>query len=168
VANIKFPVVYLTQEEWDNKINPWAKYMKEQVLKRNNCVNLVNTGAPGTGKSWALLSLFNQIDPDFQLEGNWFFSAAKFMKAVKSENHKPAKLWALDEARIDLNNLNYFNELNRGLNAFFQTARHRRYIFGMTVPFLDFVSKGVRTLMTTQFRAEGWVKRKNLILCLIR
>jgi DNA-binding CsgD family transcriptional regulator len=136
--------------------------MEEQVLKRNNCVNLVNTGPPGTGKSWALLSLFNQINPDFQLEGNWFFSAAKFMKAVKSEDHKPGKLWGLDEAGIDLNNLNYFNELNKGLNAFFQTARHRRYIFGMTVPFLDMVSKGVRTLMTAQFRAEGWVKRKNL------
>lgn len=143
--------------------NPWVTYCKYKVFERNNCINAIFTGRPGSGKSWAMLSLAHKIDPDFKLEGNWFFKAGKMMRAVKEyydkDDCKVGKFWCLDEAGIDLNNLKYHDEINRGLNAFFQTARHRNYIFFCSVPYINFVSKGVRTLMTSTFLTRGWTKR---------
>lgn len=143
--------------------NPWITYMKRQVYVKNNCINGITVGVPGSGKSWGNLSMCAQIDPDFELEGNWFFKASDFMDAIKTfydnNRYKKGKIWVLDEAGVDLNNLSYFDEINKGLNIFFQTARHRNYIFFGTVPFMTFISKGVRKLMTTVFRAEGWDKK---------
>lgn len=117
-------------------------------------------GKPGSGKSWAVLRTCYELDHQFTLEGNWFFKASQFMRAVKDyyaqEEFDKGKIWVLDEAGVDLNNLSYFDELNKALNLFFQIGRHRNYIFFGTVPFLSFISKGVRKLMTTVYRCEGW------------
>ncbi len=150
----KFPIVKQIDGE-----NPWVTYLKYRVFSMNNCNNTFFTGMPGSGKSWAMLSIACLIDPDFQLEGNWYFKAGKLMKAIKEDNHKPGKMWCYDESGIDLSSKNWQSEINKGFNAFFSTARHRRYIFFGSVPFLSFVSKGVRTLMTSHFEAIGWTNR---------
>lgn len=140
--------------------NPWITYMRAKVLYRNNCINGIAVGDPGSGKSWSILSMMAQINPRFKLDGNWFFKASDFMREIteyyKRNDYERGKIWVLDEAGVDLNNLNFYDEINRGLNIFFQTARHRNYIFFATVPFISFISAGVRKLMTTVFRAEGW------------
>lgn len=152
----------MVQKKSDEKA--WITYMNRQVHKRNNCINAVFTGVPGSGKSWAMLSMAEALDPNFTLEGNWFFKAGPMMRAIKeyyfgeNADPRPGKIWCLDEGGIDLNNMSFHDAINRGLNAFFQTARHRNYIFLMSVPYLKFISKGVRTLMTTHCRAEGWTK----------
>lgn len=116
-------------------------------------------GKVGSGKSWGTLSLCQLLDPDFKLEGNWFFKAGAFMRAVTNYYSKPrfkkGKIWVLDEAGVDLNYANYQNEVNKGLNVFLQTARSRNYIFFGTVPYLSFISKGVRKMITAQFTAMG-------------
>jgi len=156
----KWPVVEKVKDE-----NPWVSYMKKQVHVRNNCINGVFVGQPGSGKSWAMLSLASMIDPDFELEGNWFFKAGDMMRAMRRDldKHQPGKLWLYDEAGIDLNNMKFYDEINKGLNAFFQTARHRNYIFLCSVPYLNFISKGVRTLMTATFKADGWKDNKTIL-----
>ena len=70
----------------------------------------------------------------------------------------------MDEAGIDLSNLKYFDAINKGFGQFFQTARHRNYIFIATVPYLSLVSKQVRTLMTCQLMAQGWTKKNRTIV----
>jgi len=154
------PLVHLKPGE-----NPWVSYQKRQVLRNNNCINGILTGDPGSGKSFAMLSMAQAIDPDFELEGNMFFKAGLMMREIKryyEGPHKKGKMWLFDEAGIDANNLNFHDQINRGLNAFFQTARHRNYIFWMTVPHFGFVSKGVRNLMTSHFEAKGWIKETNM------
>lgn len=142
--------------------------MNKRVYKDNACINGIIIGDPGSGKSWSMLSIACALDPDFKLEGNLFFKAGKMMRAIKDyytgENAKPkrGKVWLLDEAGIDVNALNYHDAINKGLNAFFQTARHRNYFFFMSVPQMNFVSKGVRTLMTTFAKANGWDKETKL------
>jgi len=159
----KVPIVHLKEGE-----NPWITYMKRRVFKENSCVNGMIIGDPGMGKSWSMLSIACALDPDFELEGNLFFKGGKMMRAIKEyytgANSKPkkGKDWYLDEAGIDANALNYHDAINKGLNAFFQTARHRNYIFFMTVPQTNFVSKGVRTLMTTFGKANGWDKNTGM------
>jgi hypothetical protein len=141
--------------------NPWITYFRKQVFIRNNCINSIAVGKPGTGKSWGVLSLVSQLDPDFSFEGNWYFNVGQFMKAAKDyykekQKKTKGKIWVLDEAGVDLNNLSHFDQLNRSMNIFFQTARHRNYLFFGTVPFLSFISKGVRKLTTSILRCEGW------------
>lgn len=142
--------------------NPWVTYAKRQVYRKNNCINLVCVGAPGMGKSWGLLSYFNMIDPEFDIE-RVFFKASKLMTFFKEQKSMKGKPFLFDEAGIDANNLKWRDEINKGLNAFFQTGRHKNYVFGMTVPYLQFISKGVRTLMTSKFIAKGHTGNKTII-----
>lgn len=142
--------------------NVWVTFIKQQIYRKNNCINGIITGMMGSGKSYAMLSLASQIDPDFELQGNFYFNALEMMKDIKKYYNegtsKKGKLWIYDEAGIDLNNLSYHDSINRGFNAFFQTARHRNYICFCSVPFISFISKGVRTLMNVQWKADGWLK----------
>jgi len=141
--------------------NPWITFQKRDVLRKNLCVNGIITGDPGKGKSWAMISMACALDPDFKLEGNLYFKAGDMMRDIQKyysqEHPKKGKMWLFDEAGIDANNMNFRDQINRGLNAFFQTARHRNYIFWMTVPQFNFVSKGVRTMMTAHLKADGWI-----------
>jgi len=122
-----------------------------------------------SGKSYSVLRLCQELEPDFQLEGNWFFRAEKFMKAFTdyykdNVNSKRAKIWVLDEAGVDLNSLKYQNNINKSYSSLFQTSRFRNYIFFGTVPFMDFISKQVRKLMHHRMDAKGVEKNKSVII----
>ena len=136
--------------------NVWVSYAKRQVTTKNNCINLICTGGPGSSKSWSILSYFCQIDPDFDLNEQCFFKAKELMRAFQHDKVVKGKPFMFDESGIDASNQNWQDEINKGLKAFFQTARHRNYIFGMTVPFMSFVSKGVRCLMNCHWKAQSW------------
>lgn len=142
--------------------NPWVTYFKRQTLHKNNCINSVVTGMPGLGKSWGLIYLLSKADPTFTSE-RIFFRASKMLKWIDEGNLKPGVAFMFDEAGIDASSLSWWDEINKALNAFFQTGRSDNYIFGMTVPFMSNVSKGVRCLMNVRFQAEGWTN-KNLTL----
>lgn len=153
--------------------NVWVTYCKDQVYNRNNCINGVIVGKPGSGKSWGMLRLaYEFAGKDFKLEGNLFFKAGEMMRAIKdfyaredlTKEQKEGKLWLLDEAGIDANALSYMDQINRGLNAFFQTARHRNYCFFCTVPFLNFISKGVRTLMNVMMEGVGYKDNRTILV----
>ena len=147
---VKFPLVYKKDDE-----NPWVTYAKQQVYRKNNCINLVVTGEPGSSKSWSLMSYLHACDPTFNID-RVFFKGAPFMKFLNGEGLTRGKAVMFDEAGVEMYSLNWQNEINRGLNALFQTMRHKNYIFGMTVPYMSFLSKGVRTLMNTKFQTMGW------------
>jgi len=158
----KWPAVKFVEKE-----NPWVSYFKKQIFERNNCINAVALGSPGSGKSYLTLSLCHMFDPDFELEGNVYFKAGHMFKDIKDwvyKGTKPGKIWVLDEAGISANSMNWQDEINKGLNAFFQTARHRNYFFFATVPYLNFLSKGVRTMMGCEFKADGYNKKNQTIV----
>jgi len=43
---VVFPLVYYKEQQ-----NPWVSYAKQQTLRKNNCINLICVGAPGSGKA---------------------------------------------------------------------------------------------------------------------
>ena len=145
--------------------NPWVTYAKRQVTVKNNCINLMVTSPPGMGKSWGLLSYFYIIDPDFDMQERCLFGVLPLIKYFKKakEEYIKGKPIMYDESGVESHALNYRDELNVGLNMFLQTGRSLNYIFGMTVPFVSFVSKGVRTLMNCHFRANGWNSKNESI-----
>ena len=148
---VVFPLVHQRPNE-----NVWVTYANQQIYRKNNCINLIVTGKPGSSKSWSLMSYFLKINPDFSVENDCFFHAKDLLNLFREDKIIKGKPIMYDESGIDTNSMKWQDEVNRGLNAFFQTSRHRNYIFGMTVPFQSFVSKGVRTLMNCKFRSEGW------------
>lgn len=150
---IRWPTIYKQDDE-----NPWVTYFKRQVHYKNNCINAAVTGLPGMGKSWGLIYLLSHADENFSTE-RIFFRASKMLRWIDRDGlKKKGCAFMFDEAGIDATNLNWWDEINKGLNAFFQTGRSGNYIFGMTVPFLSYISKGVRTLMNCKFNAEGWTQ----------
>ncbi len=151
---IEWPTIKLRENE-----HPWVSYFKQQTLVKNNCINAACTGMPGKGKSWGLIYLLSQADPTFNVD-RIFFKASKLLNWVGEGNLTKQKPTAfmLDEAGIDAANVRWWDEVNRGLNAFFQTSRSSNYIFGMTVPFITLISKGVRNLMNVRFYADGYRK----------
>lgn len=156
---VKYPTVKYVDGE-----NPWVSYAKKKVYKDNSCINLICVGPPGSGKSYSLLGYFLMIDPDFNLDEQCFFRAKPLLKFFKSKKDIKGKPFLYDESGIDSGNLDWQNPLNRSLNAFFQTARYRNYIFGTTVPFKSQITKGIRTMMTIRFKAKGWnSKNENIV-----
>jgi len=145
---------------------PNVTWMNNRVNKKNGCNNCIYLGDPGSGKSYAMLSTACLINPDFELEGNFYFKAGQMMREIrdyyKQNNPKKGKLWLMDELGIDGNNLKFMDAVNKGLNAFFQTSRHRRYHFLGTLPFMSMLSKGVRKLMTSVGDTNGWDKTTQL------
>ncbi len=150
----QWPTIMLRENE-----HPWVTYFKQQTLVKNNCINAVCTGMPGRGKSWGLIKLLQDVDPTFNIE-RIYFSAAKMLRWVKDGglNEQKPTAFMLDEAGIDASNMRWWDEVNRALNAFFQTSRSSNYVFGMTVPFVTLISKGVRNLMNVRFYADGYKK----------
>ena len=149
---IEWPTVKLKDGE-----NPWVSYFKQQTIRKNNCINAIATGMPGKGKSWGMIYLLSQTDPSFNID-RIFFRASKMLKWIREGNltkNKPTS-FMLDEAGIDASSARWWDEVNRGLNSFFQTSRSSNYCFGMTVPFVTLISKGVRNLMNVRFYADGY------------
>jgi len=72
------------------------------------------------------------------------------------------KMWLLDESGIGLDYLDYHNAINRSFHKFFQTCRHRNYIFFGTVPYLNFLSKAVRKQIHFQYEATGFDKARHV------
>lgn len=156
---VTYPLVHLRPNE-----NPWVTYVKQQIYRKNNCINLIVVGKPGSSKSWSLISFFLQINPDFSVEDDCFFHAKELINLFRGDKVKKGCPIMYDESGIDTNSQRWQDEVNRGLNAFFQTSRHRNYIFGMTVPFQSFVSKGVRTLMNCKFKCNGWNSKNESLI----
>lgn len=147
-------VVYPTVMQKEG-VNPWVSYMIQQATRQNKCINAISTGMPGAGKSWGLIYLLEQSDPTFNID-RVFFRASEMLRWIKDGGlKKKGTAFMLDEAGIDASSMKWWDEVNRGLNAFFQTGRSYNYIFGMTVPFITLISKGVRNLMNVRLYANG-------------
>ena len=142
----------------------WVTYAKRLVNERNNCLNLVVVGGPGSGKSWSLLSFFSMLDPDFDVNEQCVFHARKLIEYFRNDRIVKGKPIMYDEAGVDLTASKWQNEVNLAAMHFFQTSRYLNYWFGATTPFLSNISKGVRKLMTARFTARGWSNNETKIL----
>jgi len=159
----KTPIVH-----YKEGVNPWVSYFHQQIETKSNCIYGIFHGKVGSGKSYAMLSLAEQYNPDVDLNESFYFSAGKMMKDIdKFYNHnlgkiKRGKEWYLDEAGISVAAHKHYDAVNKGLNAFMQTARAFNPVFLVTVPNFNFVSKGVRTMMNVVGETIGWSGETNL------
>ena len=154
----KWPTVKQVEGE-----NPWTSYFFKRTGIKNNCINLIMTSMPGEGKSYALLSEFSQVDPDFDVSQQCVFKAKELIKYFKGNRIVKGKPILYDESEVDLDSSDWQNIVNKALGTFFSTSRFLNYIFGTTCPFLTSISKKVRKLMNCHWKAMGWSKGLTII-----
>lgn len=129
----------------------WIKYIKRRINNNKNFLCMV-TGPTGSGKSWATLSICEQLNEDFSV-GRIVFKGSELMVLINSKEleHKKgiAILW--DEAGIGLNAKNFMSVANRVLNYLIQTFRHRNFILFFTSPHIDFLDSATRKMFHARF-----------------
>jgi len=152
---VKFPLVVKKEGE-----SSWTTYLKRETMVRNNSINLIVTGKTGSGKSWSVLSQCCKIDLDFDVNEQCFFHPKKLLRYFASGKIVKGKPFIFDEAGVKSSAQEWWSDVNKGLSAFFQTSRSSNPICCLTVPYIDMVSKGVRTLMNCHWRAVGYSKRE--------
>lgn len=144
----------------------WVTYIRAKVTEQNQSFPTLMDGQTGSGKSWSVLRICQELEPDFQLEGNWFFRANEFFSAFNKyykDKPKRAKIWVMDEAGVDLSSDEWQSKINKIFAKIFSTSRFRNYIFFGTVPFIDFISKKVRKLMQYRMTANYTQKFNSVI-----
>jgi DNA-binding CsgD family transcriptional regulator len=144
--------------------NPWVSYFQQRVRAKNSSNNIVVVGPPGIGKSWATLSLLSQTDPTFDIE-RCLFKASTLLKMIKEKGPnrlKKGQAIFYDEAGIDLNSTEWQGEICKAMNLVWQTCRFRGLHTALVLPYTNFLSKGVRTLMTSKLKVLGWNSKTKL------
>jgi len=151
----KWPTVTLKPNE-----SPAVTWFNKQTQTRNNVINGLITGTVGQGKSYLGLSLLYQKNPEFNLNEQMFFSAAKLMKTINREGFfaKKGKEIFYDESAVDLANTNWQQLICKAIFSFFLTHRSRNYVFLMCSPQMNYLTKPIRTLINFKIKALGWDK----------
>ena len=112
----------------------------------------------GIGKSYWLLSCFEEIDPSFRVE-QIVFNSEQFWEAVEmlpNDEWHPI-MW--DDPTRGLNKREWYLELNKAITSFMKTAsRYRRKDLGFAVPSFDDLDIAVREVMV----CEGQMKEAGL------
>lgn len=105
------------------------------------------TGPTGSGKSWATLSLAEELNEDFNIT-RVVFSFKQLMEIVNDPQYKNKKgiCIVFDEAGIDVNSKNFMSKINKSFNYLIQTFRHRNFILLFTAPYPDFVDSATRKM----------------------
>ena len=135
--------------------NPFVTYFKRETLRRNQCINALATGKTGSGKSWGMLQLLFKADNTFNVD-RVFFRASELLNWTNKTEDLKGKAFLFDEAGVDADATEWWNDINRALKLFLQTMRSRNYILGITVPFTNEISAAVRRHINVRFYAEGY------------
>lgn len=135
---------------------------------------LTTAGYPGTGKSWALLKLFweLQVDPktlerNFDPETQVVFSGMDFIKQVRNTDPdtQPGKCILFDEIEIEANSKGW-DKVGQQIALAVNTMRFKKNILGASLPRETDLIKGVRSLRNARvitkdidFKAEQIVAK---------
>lgn len=149
----------------------WFKPAWRQMHYSNAGNNLgVVVGANGTGKSWLLLWVAEQLgydkggrprlfDPD-NLEEHVCFDAVSFSDIVSKLMKKPKRQTVgyqiiLDEGQIALYSKEAFNKEVKNLSKLLMTVRSRRWGIYINLPSFKMLNKDVRTITNWMVWMKG-------------
>ena len=131
----------------------WITYIKQRIKKNKNFLGFISAQTGG-GKSYACLSICEQIDPDFDIN-RCVFSGLELMKLVNSPDLKRGSAIMFDEMSIDMDNRNWNSTTNKMINYLMQTFRYRGFIMLMNSPFMDFIDSKTRKLFHADIGIQG-------------
>ena len=128
----------------------WITYIRQRISKNQNFLGFIS-GQTGSGKSWASLSLAEQLDNDFN-EKNVVFNAEELMDLINAGTLKRGSVIVFEESGVEFNNKSWASITNKTINYLLQTFRHKGFILIMNSPYMDFLDSGMRKLFHAEFQ----------------
>ena len=126
--------------------NIFVAYIKKKI-KQNKNLLVCCVGGTGSGKSYAVLSLANQIDRNFSID-RVLFTYTDLINISEYKSYPPGTVFIFDEASAEsFQARDFMSKKNKNLSALLQTFRNRNYIIFFTSPNLKFMDKQARTLI---------------------
>ena len=143
----------------------WVTYIKSRIRQNLNFMAIAE-GQTGVGKSWAMISMAQLIDPDFSVN-QVAFSFRDVMKIIVDEEFqkKKWKVIIFDEAQTDINNRTWQSLSNKLMLYLTSTFRHQNIIFLMTSPYSDFMDSATMKLVHCKFIMKGVNRKTGLSNC---
>ena len=120
-------------------------YIKSRVAKNQNFVMLY-VGQTGTGKSYAAMSLAEELDPEFDIS-RIVFSADEFIDVLNNDDiltRGSVIIW--DEAGVGMPAREWYSISNKVISYVVQTFRVKGYVLIMTTPSLKYIDSQIRAL----------------------
>ena len=152
--------------------NPLLKWIEWRISKNKNCIIIFN-GPTGSGKSWAGLSLAEQVaeqmETQFKVSTNVSFNFIELLKKTKLPgNDKPGTVFLMEEVGSVGSGgsaKEWMSKANAFFNSFMQTTRHRNQILIMTCPSFSNLDASSRRLVHCQIEMTGIDFNKNRSMC---
>ena len=126
-------------------------YIKHRVYEQNKNFICCVIGPTGSGKSYASLSLAQQIMPTFDID-HVVFTLRDFVKIIQTAPKGTTIVY--DEAGVSISSRNWQNLLNKTMNLLLQTFRHRNLVVLFTVPNQEFIDAQTRKLLHALFEMK--------------
>lgn len=120
-------------------------YIKSRVDRNQNYIMLF-VGQTGTGKSYAAMSLGEEVDPNFNIN-RVVFSADEFIDILNNDGSLvkgSVIMW--DEAGVGMPAREWYSLSNKVISYVVQTFRVKGYILIMTTPSLKYIDSQIRAL----------------------
>jgi len=142
----------------------WVTWIKKRITSNLNFMALAE-GPTGIGKSWAMLRMAYDIDPDFQTR-QVAFSFRQVMSIINADwfKEKKWKVIIFDEAQTDIGNRQWQSLTNKLMNYLLSTFRHQNIILLFTSPYSDFIDSASMKLIHCKFEVRNHNDRTQLTL----
>lgn len=133
----------------------WITYIKKRLSpeRKKNFLGFVS-GQTGSGKSWASISIAQDIDPNFNID-QIVFRGIDLMALINSKKLKRGSAIVFEEVGVELSNRNWMSDLNTLINHVIQTFRHEGYALIMNSPFMDYLDSASRKLFHAEITMES-------------
>jgi hypothetical protein len=145
------------------KLNPFFKKIYLNTHRYNKNHVQVVTGDSGTGKSWSILKMGEELDPTFNVD-KITFTPKEFLQAIDNVK-KSGEVVALDETGIALSARKWQSLSNMLLNEVIQTFRYQHIICFFIAPDFSYIDSQARKLVNVfsevkreeESPAEMWI-----------
>lgn len=135
----------------------FCRYIMKRISNNKNFLCCV-TGSTGSGKSYAVLSLMEILNPDKtpeELIKNVAFDAHEYMARVNSGELSSGDTLTWDESGVGLSSRNWQSLANKSINYLLQTYRNMNLIGFFTLPYFTFLDNNSRKLMHSLMQTQG-------------
>jgi len=142
----------------------WITYIKNRIRSNLNFMAIAE-GSTGIGKSWAMLRVAYEIDPDFSVD-QVAFSFREVMEILNNPDFKKKK-WKViffDEPQTEISNRAWQSLTNRLLNYLVSTFRHQNVVLLFATPYSDFIDSQTQKLLHCKFVVKGHSKQTKLTI----
>lgn len=124
----------------------FTQWIQNRLLKRNQNFLCAFVGPPGSGKSWAALTLASKIDPNFNAT-KIVFTPEQFIALINSGTLRKGDAVMWDEAGISMFSRNSQTKVNKAFHFLHQSFRSMNIAVIYTCPSASYLDLGVRQVL---------------------